>query len=138
MNLPDIAGQSHAVACLTRAVATGRVGHAYLFFGPAGIGKRTAALAFARALNCENPLAPTVGCGNCVPCREIESGIFPDMMVVVPEGEEGKEAAFHAEQVSAAIARASMTASPRRRKMLNAFISSTKRASTGLKNKPTT
>jgi len=117
MNLSDIVGQPHAVTCLTRAIKSRRIGHAYLFFGPPGVGKKTAALAFARALNCERPLVPGTGCGECVPCREIESGAFPDMMVVLPEGDEERENTFHTEQISAIIARASMTASPARWKV---------------------
>ncbi len=49
----DLIGQARAIRFLHRALMTGRVAHAYLFTGPAGVGKRAAALAFAQALNCE-------------------------------------------------------------------------------------
>lgn len=53
MPFHDVIGQARAVLFLQRAVTTGRVAHAYLFTGPAGVGKRAAALALAQALNCQ-------------------------------------------------------------------------------------
>ena len=53
MPFRDLIGQARAIRFLHRALMTGRIAHAYLFTGPAGVGKRAAALAFAQALNCE-------------------------------------------------------------------------------------
>ena len=49
-------GQLSAEAALARAIAQGRVSHAYLFIGPHHVGKQTAALLFAQALNCSQEL----------------------------------------------------------------------------------
>ncbi|MEK7474622.1 MAG: DNA polymerase III subunit [Candidatus Coatesbacteria bacterium] len=117
MKLPRVLGQPHAVRCLTTASAPGATGHAYLFYGPPGVGKRTAALAFARALNCENP--PGVGdcCEKCGPCVEIGKGIFAEVRFVAPEDDSGKARTFHTEQISDAIHWATRTAHVRRTKV---------------------
>jgi DNA polymerase-3 subunit delta' len=65
-----------------------------LFVGPAEVGKRTAALLFAQAINCEHP--ETGGCGSCRQCTAIIAGSHPDVRVWdVPEGEK----TFKVEQV---------------------------------------
>ena len=51
--LSDILGQEQAIKVLRRAIATRKVAQAYLFAGPAGAGKGTAALALAAALSCQ-------------------------------------------------------------------------------------
>jgi DNA polymerase III subunit delta' len=81
MRLADLQGQDHAVALLRRAVAAQRVPHAYLFEGPAGVGKRGAAVALGLALAC--PVAPAEGCGTCDVCRRILAGNHPDVRLVV-------------------------------------------------------
>src|SRR6476660_4182648 len=53
LRLADLLGQADAQDFLRHVVAGGRYSNAYLFHGPAGVGKGTAALAFARALLCE-------------------------------------------------------------------------------------
>jgi DNA polymerase-3 subunit delta' len=82
MRLSELAGQDHAVALLLRAVAAGRVPHAYLFDGPPGVGKRSAAVGLGLALAC--PEAPGRGCGVCDVCRRILGGNHPDVRVIVP------------------------------------------------------
>jgi DNA polymerase III subunit delta' len=70
-----IAGHEWAIALLDRSLAHGSVAHAYLFSGPAGIGKYTLARAFAQALNCLEPPR----CGHCRPCRLIARDLHPDV-----------------------------------------------------------
>ena len=71
MPLSAVLGQSGAIGTLERALATGKVHHAYRFEGPNGVGKEMAAFAFAQALVCETP--PPEGhahhaCGRCSAC----------------------------------------------------------------------
>lgn len=82
MRLGELAGQDHAVAVLVRAVAARRVPHAYLFDGPPGVGKRSAAIGLGLALAC--PEAPGQGCGQCDVCRRILGANHPDVRVIVP------------------------------------------------------
>jgi DNA polymerase III subunit delta' len=79
MTLAEIAGQDRAVGTLQRALAAGRLAHAYLFTGPPGVGKRTTALALAQACVC--PAAPGRGCGTCSECHLIGAGSHPDVFV---------------------------------------------------------
>jgi len=69
----QIVGQDHVSATLRTAVERGRVAHAYLFCGPRGIGKTTAARVLAMALNCENREGGEP-CGSCDSCERIWSG----------------------------------------------------------------
>ncbi|HEX3695023.1 MAG TPA: DNA polymerase III subunit delta' [Polyangia bacterium] len=84
MQLGALVGQDLAKAVLRRAVAGGHVPHAYLFEGPAGVGKRSTALGLALALAC--PVKPREGCGACDTCRRIESGLHPDVPTFVADG----------------------------------------------------
>jgi DNA polymerase-3 subunit delta' len=80
MAFREVVNQDHAVLLLRSAIRTGRVGHAYLFVGPAGVGRRTLALAFAQFLNCERPDGDA--CGECAACRKIAHGNHPDVRIL--------------------------------------------------------
>jgi len=82
--LADVRGQERAIARLGRALAAGRVPHAYLFSGPPGCGKYTTGLALAAALNCVS--RPGQGCADCPACAKIAAGIHPDVQTLVREG----------------------------------------------------
>jgi DNA polymerase-3 subunit delta' len=88
VRLADVIGQDLARAALERAIAGGRVAHAYVFEGPPGVGKRNAALGLAMALDC--PVAPGAGCGACEVCRRIEAGLHPDVASFGPSGPGGQ------------------------------------------------
>src|SRR6266699_2553762 len=70
----DLVAQDHVAAALRGAVAQSRVAHGYLFAGPRGVGKTTAARILAMALNCERRAAAGEPCGQCDSCRRIWTG----------------------------------------------------------------
>ena len=80
----QIKGQEKAVTFLKRVILRGKIPHAYLFTGISGVGKTTAALAFAQALNCDNPIKEE-SCGRCRSCRQIMNHHFPDLISIEPE-----------------------------------------------------
>ena len=82
----EVIGQEPALAILQRAVAHPEsMTHAWLFTGPPGSGRSTAARAFAAALQCtESDGEP--GCGHCAGCRTVLAGTHADVREVVPEG----------------------------------------------------
>lgn len=68
-----ILGQTRAVDVLQASLQTGRLHHAYIFHGPKGVGKFTAAREFAKVLLCHEPQRDLMGrisaCGSCESCR---------------------------------------------------------------------
>ncbi len=70
----DVSTQEHVSETLRKAVEGGRVGHAYLFCGPRGVGKTTLARVLAMALNCDQQSEGGEPCGECSSCSRIWSG----------------------------------------------------------------
>lgn len=70
----EVATQEHVSDTLRRAVSGDRVGHAYLFCGPRGVGKTTLARVLAMALNCTTRAAEGEPCGECEECERIWAG----------------------------------------------------------------
>jgi DNA polymerase III subunit delta' len=87
MLLSSLRSQNPALFVLRRAITRGQFPSAYLFEGPPGVGKRSAALGLALAVLCE--AAPGEGCGVCHVCQRILAGNHPDARVFGPR-EEGK------------------------------------------------
>ncbi|MEW6572842.1 MAG: DNA polymerase III subunit delta' [Bacillota bacterium] len=79
-----IRGQHAPVAYLKAVCRSGKVSHAYLFTGPAGVGKQTIASAFAAALLCASPVAG-VACGECRQCRLYYGLGHPDLHSLDPK-----------------------------------------------------
>lgn len=78
----NLLGHEWAVDMLHQHAARGESRHAYLFCGPPGLGRRTLALRFAKALNCARPIAAGIPCETCRDCKQIESMQHPDMNVI--------------------------------------------------------
>ena len=77
----DLVGQEHIIDILKGAVAASRTSsdsqemtHAWVFTGPPGSGRSSAAVAFAQALIC-----PNQGCGACNECQSAATGVHPDV-----------------------------------------------------------
>ena len=73
---------------LQRSLERDSLAHAYLFVGPAHIGKMTLALNLAQALNCEAAESP---CGECLSCQKIITGKHADVQTIVMDGETSEE-----------------------------------------------
>ena len=85
----NLTGHEWAVDMLKKHVTNGTTRHAYLFSGPPGLGRRTLALRFAQALNCQSPISAGIPCGQCRDCQQIESMRHADLSVVQADSEGG-------------------------------------------------
>ncbi len=85
MAFKDIIGHEKIIGRLKKALEKNEFASAYLFFGDEAIGKRLAAINFAKAMNC---LSNTMdGCDECISCSKIKKGIHPDVRIIAPEAE---------------------------------------------------
>ena len=86
----DVIGQDHIVRTLKNQIATGTVGHAYLFTGTRGTGKTTIARIFARAVNCQTPVGFSP-CGKCDVCRGLAESDNFDIIEIDAASNNGVE-----------------------------------------------
>jgi DNA polymerase-3 subunit delta' len=91
MRFTDIYGHEKPIAILKSAMERDRIAHAYLFYGMEGIGKRTAANLFARALNCTGQERP---CDGCASCRKADHRNHPNIITIKADGQFIKIAAI--------------------------------------------
>ena len=105
MALSDIIGQEKAIGILQGILKRKRLASSYLFCGESGIGKKMAAVNFAKAVNCLNmsgsidnaqasflsvshqssPAASYDACDICESCRKIDAGSHPDIVLIAPQ-----------------------------------------------------
>lgn len=78
----DMVGQSAAVGVLMESLREGSLGHAYLFSGPRGCGKTSAARLVAKSLDCLNRKDDCEPCGVCENCRAIAAGEHLDVIEI--------------------------------------------------------
>lgn len=75
----NIVGHESAVKLLDSSLKNGRLSHAYVFIGPAQVGKMTLAVSLAQALNCGSDGRP---CGTCPSCRRIAESKHADVQII--------------------------------------------------------
>ena len=85
----NLVGHEWAVDMLKKHVVNGTTRHAYLFAGAPGLGRRSLALRFAQALNCQTPVDKGIPCGQCRDCKQIEAMQHADLTVVQADSEGG-------------------------------------------------
>ena len=70
----DLIGQDNIVRTLKNSIIRGKLAHAYLFCGPRGVGKTSAARIFAKTINCSDPTPDMEPCGKCESCVSFQEG----------------------------------------------------------------
>ncbi|MBO4325216.1 MAG: DNA polymerase III subunit delta' [Lachnospiraceae bacterium] len=83
LSFRDIIGHKSIIEHLQQGVQTGQIGHAYIFEGDDGIGKRLTARTLAAVMQCREGGAEP--CGRCISCLQMESGNQPDVIYVTHE-----------------------------------------------------
>ena len=82
MSFADLIGHQKQLAILRSALISQRLHHAYLFLGPEGVGKRTIAVAYAKAIHCRERTDDF--CDRCENCARISDGNHPDVRIIEP------------------------------------------------------
>lgn len=90
MRFADIIGQESLKRHLAESVDKGRISHAQLFSGAAGVGTLPLAIAYAQYLNCTSRHNGD-SCGECPSCRQIAQAAHPDLHFVFPVNKQGKK-----------------------------------------------
>jgi DNA polymerase III subunit delta' len=85
----NLIGHEWAENLLKQHIHHGDVRHAYLFTGADGTGRRSLALAFATALNCQEPTTPGEPCGKCRMCKQMQKMQQTDLSIVQAENGSG-------------------------------------------------
>ncbi|KRN20977.1 dnaX protein [Pediococcus claussenii] len=89
-NFGDMVGQEVVTRTLKNALITKQISHAYLFTGPRGTGKTSAAKIFAKAVNCHF-LKDGEPCNECITCRAINNGSLNDVIEIDAASNNGVE-----------------------------------------------
>ncbi|MCK4578439.1 MAG: hypothetical protein KAU50_06595, partial [Candidatus Marinimicrobia bacterium] len=83
MIYPDLRLHTNLWERLSTTFLQGRLGHAYLFYGPAGSGKEAHAIELAALVNCKQPSVEGA-CGRCPSCIKMKTLQHPNLQLVVP------------------------------------------------------
>lgn len=86
MSFKDIKGQEGAIKALKSIISKGKIIRGFLFLGPEGVGKRMAALNFAKAINCEKDDLDS--CDQCLSCKKIDALNHPDVFLIQRESKD--------------------------------------------------
>lgn len=78
----ELIGQRHISTLLKNAVAQGQIAHAYIFYGPRGLGKTSTARILAKAANCLQLQSDGNPCGKCENCIAVQEGTFLDLIEI--------------------------------------------------------
>ncbi|MEW6442116.1 MAG: DNA polymerase III subunit delta' [bacterium] len=89
MPFQEVFGQDRVLRILRKALEKDSLPHAYLFYGPDGVGRFKVALSLAKALLCGN-LARDF-CGTCPSCRRVQSEEHPDVLILRPQSRKGEK-----------------------------------------------
>ncbi len=92
MSFRQVIGHQEVLRLLQQAIQRSEVAHAYLFYGPEGVGKFTVALQFAKAVNCEQNQEDA--CDRCLTCRRIEHQNHPEVRILQPGSATGEKVAI--------------------------------------------
>jgi len=84
MAFKDIVGNQSVKRRLSKSLRRRQLPNSMLFTGPEGVGKEAVALIVAKALNCLKKSSDA--CEECLHCRAVNTGTFPDVLTVSPEG----------------------------------------------------
>jgi DNA polymerase-3 subunit delta' len=87
MSFKDIYGHEKQIKVLQTAMSRDRIPHAYLFYGAEGVGKRTVAGVFAKALNCASGRESLDACDACPSCLKIDHENHPDVITIEAQGQ---------------------------------------------------
>jgi DNA polymerase-3 subunit gamma/tau len=82
LTFSELVGQEHVTHTLKNALKTKRTAHAYLFTGPRGVGKTSAARILAKALRCLNPSTDFEPCNKCQACEDVLRGASLDVIEI--------------------------------------------------------